>query len=385
MKHVIYVSCGDVSVYDSQIVALISHLQQIGVKVTLLQGYKSQAEKSILEKKLSSHGAIPTVWMNILSVYRIYESQNIKNLYNAIISIEGYQDAVFHVRNEYMGYLMKRLFQKHKLNLPLLIDIRGVIYEELLYKQSLQKGIRKLLSNIQRSYFKKCYEYLFSEDSMKIGITSVSSMINDYIKEHYPSCRYTMVVHPNISGSQFRYDESKRETIRQRYNIGENDILAICSSGGNAVWQKDYMVVKSMLDLGVKVLNLSKKDVGIEGCMTVSVPFSDMPGILSAADMAILWRDNTFINNSASPSKYSEFASMGLFVIHNRTVKVAEEHIMRSGAGILVDKVEDIHSLPSKQELSNQRENWIAQGIAFFGVESIVKSYLSTYDNLIKG
>lgn len=383
MMHLIYVSCGDVSVFESQIIALLNYLQQIGVKVTLLQGYKSGTEKANIENKLASHPPIPTVWIKTQNVYPFFESSNLKSLFQGIKSIEGFQNAIFHVRNEFVGYLMKRIFSKNGYDMPILVDIRGVIYEELVYKNESQKGIRKILSHIQHSYFKKCYQYLFAEDSMRIAISSVSSMINGYIKENYPMCRYPLLVHTNISGEQFVYDDAKRKLVRDRYHISDEDILAVCSSGGNAVWQKDYLVVKRLLDMGVKVLNLSKKDFGIEGCLTINIPFAEIPDVLSAADVAILWRDNMFINNSASPSKYSEFASMGLYVIHNKTVKVAEEHIMKCGAGLLVDKVEDIQSLPSMEELSQRRKEWIAQGKASFGVESIGQSYQRIYKNLL--
>ncbi|MBR5696123.1 MAG: hypothetical protein IKX43_07850 [Paludibacteraceae bacterium] len=383
MKHLIYVTISDVSVYESQVLALLDYLQTHDVKVTLLQGYKSEEDKQAVVKKMENHLPLKTVWVKAFPVYPFNKKKLVDSLYQGLITIDGYHEAVFHVRNEYVGNAMKCVFQQHGLNLPMLIDIRGVIYEELKYKQSQMSFLRKALFQIQCSYLKACYKNLFAKDNMRIAFTSVSPMINDYISENYSSCQYPKYIHPNIVGSQFVYDETKRQEIRQRYGIAENETLAVCSTGGNAVWQKDYLVVKRLVEMGVKVINLSKKTVDIEGCITTTVPFTEMPAVLSAADMAVLWRDDTFMNNSASPSKFSEFASMGLYVIHNKTVKVAVDHIQATGAGCLVDEVEEITSLPSCEELRYNRQRWCEAGLSAFGVESLGQSYMRTYDNLL--
>lgn len=383
MKHVIYVTIGDVSVYESQVLELLDYLQNNDVKVTLLQGYKSDEEKKSLEKKLSNHPPIPTVWVKGYAVYPFNKRKMIDSFYQGITSIDGYHEAIYHVRNEYVGFITKCAFQKHGLNLPVLIDIRGIIYEELKYKRNQLNGKRKLLSFLQCSYLKSCYRKLFSMDNMRIAFTSVSPMINEYVSGNYPSCKYPKCVHPNIAGRQFIFDEGKRKEIRQQYGIADNEVLAICSTGGNAVWQKDHLVVKRLVEMGIRVINLSKKDINIEGCITTTAPFSEMPAMLSAADVAILWRDNTFMNNSASPSKFSEFAAMGLYVIHNKTVKVAEDHILATGAGCLVDEVEEIRELPSIEELQSQRQQWCEAGLSAFGVDSLGDMYIREYDKLM--
>lgn len=383
MKHVIYVCVGDVSVYESQVLELLNYLQSREIKVTLLQGYKSDEEKKKLEKKLSNHPPIPTVWMKSFSAYPFFKKKMVDSLYQGISSIEGYHEAMFHVRSEYVGYVMKHTFQEYGLNLPMLIDIRGIICEELKYKQKQLKGKRKLLSFIQSLYLKSCYKKLFSPDNMRIAISSVSSAINDYIGTNYPSCKYQKVVHSNIAGRQFVFDEGKRGEIRQRYGIADNEVLAVCSTGGNAVWQKDHLVVKRLVEMGIRVINLSKNEIGIDGCVTTTVPFTEMPAMLSAADVAVLWRDDTFMNNSASPSKFSEFAAMGLYVIHNKTVQVAVEHIQSTSAGCLVNNVEEINALPSYEELQRQRQQWIDAGLSSFGVDGLGDSYIRKYDEIM--
>ena len=110
------------------------------------------------------------------------------------------------------------------------------------------------------------------------------------------------------------------------------------------------------------------------------MPFQDVPKYLSAADIGILWRDRTFINYSASPSKLSEFAASGLFIINNGSVNIAEEYIEKSGAGLII---EDMHDLNSNQIELIKQQNRIKNAISgqkIFGVEAIGSSYLNYYE-----
>lgn len=379
---IIYLSGGLVSVYDSQVLAYLDYLVEQSHEVYLLQGYASENEKNILKQKQSTHCGINIIWYKSKPVYPFFEFFKEKNIYKAITTILNYHDAIIHVRSEIEGYLLKKIALKNKLNNPILIDIRGVVCEEFKYKIIYASGIRRLLFRLQQKYMQRCTNYLFSPDNLKIGITSVSPLINKYIMEHYKNYNHTLFLHPNITSKQFIYDEKERQYIRRKYGIEEKDVLAICSTAGNAVWQKDSLVINKLIDLGVKVINLSKKDPNIKGCVTISVPFSDMPKMLSAADIAILWRDNTFMNNSASPSKFSEFATMGLYVIHNKSVVVATDYIKSTGAGMLVENVDDIKNIPSSEFFYKNRKEWIIQGNKKFGINELGKSYLETYDKI---
>lgn len=378
---IVYLASGNVSVYDSQVLSLLDFLVEQNHEVFLVQGYKDEKERYALQKKQDNHLHIPVIWYQNVPTYPFYEIIKIRRIYEALTSIPNFEDAIIHVRGSYVGFVMKKILQKYHLRNSLLVDIRGAFNSEYEYKISNQKGLRKLLLKIQKSYINKCWDYLFSPDNLKIGITSVSPLINDYLQKKYPSNNHKMYFHPNISGRQFVFDEQSRKDIRNKYQIGENDILAICATGGNSIWQKDYQVIQKLIASGAKVINLSKVESGIDGCVTTTVPFSDMPKMLSAADVAVLWRDDDFLNNAASPSKFSEFAAMGLYVIHNKSVKVASDYIGSSGAGQLVDCVDNIN-LPCTLDLRKNREKWCQNGLLFFGIDNLGASYLNVYREL---
>lgn len=375
IPQLIYVAPGDVSVYESQVLELLVYYQKCKIDVILLQGYKTELEKSNIEQKLSKY-SIPVIWVKTYSVYPIYEKRIIRNFYRGLVQIPNFNKATIHVRSEYIGYVFKKIAFHFDIKDLLLIDIRGILLEEIKFKMKKSKGLRKILFHIQRIYMKHCYSFLFGNDNLPIRISSVSNKINEYIKECYPQCNYKLFYHPNIAGSNFKYSDEKRDVVRRKCDISQSDVLVVCATGGNSVWQQDFCVIQRLLDLEVKVINLSRKNYGISGCLTTTIPFAQMPDMLSAADIAVLWREDTFINQSASPSKFSEFASMGLYVIHNGTVKVATDYINRTNSGYIAEKVEDIPSIIKNAVKKISRNDRYNQGQREFGVENIGYSYL---------
>lgn len=380
----IYISEGDVSVYESQVLALLAFLKKEVEEVVLIQGYTSEDEKRALLEKHSRHPRVKTIWFKNYPVYPFFEKKKMKSIYNALKQVDGLENYILHIRSEYVGYIIKRVVEMYELDIPMLIDIRGVVYEELKYKIPLIRGKRKLLSIIQKWYFKKCYNKLFCNDEMNIKLSSVSPLINEYIRENYPKCKYEMFVHPNIAGTQFEYSTESRVKIRKKMGFNENDIVAICSTAGNAIWQKDYLIVEHLSKMGIKVINLSKNKLNLENVTTMTVKFTDMPAYLSAADIAVLWRDDTFMNNSASPSKFSEFAVMGLYVIHNNSVQNAVRHIKEFGSGIIVHDVQEITELPLAEDFAEKRDEWIRAGKESYAIEVLGHSYIASYKKLMK-
>ena len=380
----IYISSGDVSVYESQVLELLAFLKEELDEVVLLQGYSNEEEKRVLLEKHSRHTQIKTIWFKSYPTYPFYENKRIKSIYEALKQVGGLENAILHVRSEYTGYILKRTVKKYRLDTPMLIDIRGVVYEELKYKIPLIKGKRKVLSLIQKWYFKKCYCRLFGKDETRIKLSSVSPLINEYIKKNYPKCNYEMLLHPNITGTLFEYSPEKRMQIRKQLGYSDKDIVAICSTAGNAVWQKDYLVVEHLSRMGIKIINLSKNKLNLDNVTTMTVKFTDMPAYLSAADIAVLWRDNTFMNNSASPSKFSEFAVMGLYVIHNNSVENAIRHIKECGSGILIHDIQEIKELPSAEEFADKRSEWIKAGKERYSIDVLGRSYIASYKKFLR-
>lgn len=379
---IIYMCGGDVSVYESQVLELLTYLQASGIDVTLLQGYKNAADKSSAMAKMQKHDSLKVVWFKTKPCYSFMERSQEKIIYNALVSIPDFNKAVIHVRSEHLGHIVKQMFVKYHLSIPMLIDIRGLVYEERKYSKTRKSGIRKILNSIQIRYFAKFYTKLFTNDTMPIVLSSVSPLINEYITAHYPSCSYPKVFHPNIAGRQFVFTAEGRAEIRRKYGFHDNDIVVICASNGGSIWQKDSLIIEHMLRKGYKVINLSPVPFDAKGCITTKIPFIDMPKYLSAADIAVLWRDDTFMNNSASPSKFSEFASMGLYVVHNSSVSVATKFISENNAGVLCKEPAAVSDAINEELVRNHRQERYIAGQNTFSVENLGQSYIETYRRL---
>lgn len=376
---VIYICTGDVSVYDSQVMELLDFLITEKVDVLLAQGYTTDLERKSIEYKMANHKAIKTIWFKWYPHYRIFKYNQIKSLSKAILSIPDYEHAVYHVRGDFSSYITKRVLNKIKVNSPMIVDMRAIVSEEMKYKLDKVSSFQKLQVILLERYFKYINKQLFINDNRNIIISSVSPLINRYIDTRYPSCSYPKFYNPNIAGLRFKYSKEGRLRIRQKFGFSDSDVVVVCSTNSNAIWQKDETIIRNLLSKGFKVLNLSRINPNIPGCVTTLAPFSEMPDYLSAADMAVLWRDNTFMNNSSSPSKFSEFASMGLYVIHNNSVEVAINYIKQTGAGCLINSIDDFNINPSNWD-NSCRDQWILSGNKEFGVHEIGYSYITIYN-----
>ena len=186
---------------------------------------------------------------------------------------------------------------------------------------------------------------------------------------------------PNVAGEIFQFSAEKRHRIRTKFGFKDDEVVVICSTGGGGHWQQDYLAIPYLIKAGFRVINLSKFEVDIPGVITMTVPFKDMPAMLSAADAAILWRERTMLNITASPSKFSEFAAMGLCVIHNKSVDVATNYIRQTGNGFLVDDMSEINEnlLYLIREKMMIRSKVAQDGQRVFGIENIAMAYQNAY------
>jgi hypothetical protein len=377
----IYLTLEDVSVYESQILELLKYLNTY-METVLIQGYKNQKEKNNLQKKLSNYPTIRVVWYKTFPLYHFFERFTVKNIYKALLG-ELSDTSILHIRGQIAGSFYKKIICKYHLKIPALIDLRAYPMEIDYVLQNAASVSRKFLSILHRQYFIKLNNFLFRRDNFPIIISSVSPEINDYIQINYPACSYKMFFNPNICGTQFEFNQNKRSEIRKKHEIKDDDILAICSTGGNGTWQKDYLIIPQLVNLGIKVIHLSRFDYGLSDCFRLTVPFNEMPDYLSAGDIAVLWREDTPTNTCASPSKFSEFASMGLYVIHNGTVRVATEYILQNNAGLIVDDINNINKSSISKDILGKRQELILKGEKVFSIDTIGKNYIDIYQQLI--
>lgn len=374
----VYLNPGNSSVMEAQVLELLAYYSTLGFfdKIVLLQGYKNREEKEVLLKKLVNY-KLRVIWFKTYPNYTFFHVIARKSLNQTLQKLLDRQDHFFiHIRGELYGAFVKHFLEKNNLPLRYLVDIRGVSVEEV---REYRHAFKWLKNNKITSYL-KAYENL--KRVPHAPVTVVSEYAKEYFLQKYNFDTQYIYVHPNICGLRFKYNENKRNEIRQKYGIAQKENLVVCSSNGAARWQKDQQIIEKLMQKGCKVMNLSPYPVSIHGVINKKVLFAEMPDYLSAADMAVLWRDKSLVNETASPSKFSEFAMMGLYVIHNGTVGIACDYIKNTNSGCLVDCTQDLDDINFETINLGNRLSWIKKAYKHFSVDHIATSYLKIYKDL---
>ncbi len=381
----IYISSGDVSVLESQALELLKYYAMQGIDFLYLQGYRTEKEKEALKKKHEPYlQYFNPIWFRYYPCYRFFHNRIKRSIYNALNSQKGYEKAVIHARDEPMGAVLCQLKMEGKIRNPVLSEFRASGTIEMPYYIRKAGLKRKILSLFMKSYFVYGEKLLFNTHFKDVIVSSVSPTINNYFKNKYPLSTIKYIWCPNVAGNVFIYSNEDRDRIRKELGFNKDDTVVICATGSNARWQLDYKVVPYLVQLGCKIINLSKFKLEMDGVVTMMVPFQQMPAMLSAADAAVLWREKTMLNISASPSKLSEFAAMGLSIIHNGSVDVAIKYIKDTGNGFLLNDTTDINEnmIKAVVEKKNNRQKIAEDGRSIFGIEKVASDYIKTYNEL---
>ena len=125
-KQYIYVNLGDCSVFESQVLELLQHIQNnYDLDVLLLQGYHSKSEKINLESKLSKYN-VNVKWFRTYSKYIGVWWLTKITFASLLQSITIDDNTYFHVRGFEAGVLLKSRLMRLGLLEHLLVYVRGV-------------------------------------------------------------------------------------------------------------------------------------------------------------------------------------------------------------------------------------------------------------------
>lgn len=371
-KRLIYVSSPYTgAVVEGQVYELLEYYKQQDwfEDVLLLQSYASENDRKKSEEVLSNFSFRKKFfWMN--PYYPFFYKKSIKAL-KKTMNEEITQNTVFHVRSGVFGHYVREALSTELSNLLILVEFRGALSDELKYTSTV-KLKERIKARIKIIHINKCYGRMQKDE--KMVYTAVSPLLRIIESKEDGFDVNKIFVHPNIAANYFKYNLEQRIAIRKELGVKDNQVLVVTSSGESGMWQKDLDLVDSLTAKGFVVLNLSKKTLNKPNVISRFVPHKEMPSYLSACDAALLWRDDVLLNNVACPSKYCEFAEMGLYVIHNKTVDIATRFIKDNNCGLLVDTPEEIE-LPLELFSEEARQLRCSIGHKTFSVEEIAKSY----------
>jgi len=370
-NYLIYFCNGISSVFDSQVITLLKAIQDKNIfkKTYLFLGIRNEKQKNEFLTR-EAHPEIEIVFFKSYPNYPFFNFFNRKSIKNALKSQSiNLKEVIFHTRGEmlvcYLGKILGANYYKN-----ILPDVRGASVEEIEEFADSNEVLKSLKILNNKKAIRSVNKF------HKISVVSYS--LKEYLINNYNIDQEKIVVTPCLAGPDFRYDDVIRESTRNEMNLSKEDKVIVFSSGGLANWQ-NVSVLTKLAEKGFKVLNLSKKNISHRNVINRFNNYNEMPHYLNAADVAIIWRNESIVNKVASPVKFSEFVCCGLPVISNRSVDMISEFITRNMCGLLLESIDDLDMNTINNFNQNDRKRISESAILNFGIDTIVNQYLKTY------
>jgi hypothetical protein len=372
-KYLVYV-CYDVgSVFESQVLSLLKGINEANIfdKVYLILGINDVGQKKVLNKKICP--TIETLYIRSFPNYPVFNYRNQNGLKTALRKLNMNMNKIlFHTRGELTAMHLSRVLGK-KYFKRILVDVRGTSVEEIT-----EFADTNLISKaLKISNYKKALKNLTNFSYISV----VSDSLKEYLNFSYKIDNKKIWVTPGLAGKHFGFNENERSKLRSKLDLNNDDKVIVFSSGGTANWQNNDAILK-LAEKGLKVLNLSKKEISHKNVINKFVSYDEMPLLLNAADVAIIWREKSLVNKVASPVKFSEYVCAGLPVIANSSVNMIADYINKHHCGILVDDLSSVDMKIANELSSKSRNNISKEGINNFGIEKIVEKYLEIYSSM---
>jgi hypothetical protein len=375
-KYLIYF-CNEISsVADSQVLDLLKSINEKKVfkKVYLFQGIRNELQSQEFQKKKLPK-EIGVIFFKSYPNYPFFNFIMRREISKALKSnalILG--ESILHTRGELLAWHLIKIVDK-KFHQNILPDIRGTKVEEITEFGNLVFFLKYLkIWNSKKAV--KCVIEL-----KKISV--VSETLKKYLVNNHQVNSNNILITPCLAGKNFKFEVQHRAQVRKELNLNKDDILIIFSSGSSALWQNNG-VLKFLADKEMKILNLSKNEIDHQNIINKFVEYCNVPLYLNAADIAIIWREKSIVNQVACPVKFSEYICCGLPVIANDSVDLITNYIKSSLFGLLINKLDGIDKAKINKLVSLNRQEIADKGIKWLGVENISEKYIRIYSSLLQ-
>lgn len=373
-KTLIYIGIPNIA---AQVVKLLESIKksQFFDRIILLIGVKNKLSidknTSILESDACE--IIPFIqYPN----YPFYNGNQKKEFYRVLKNILR-NNTIIHTRGEgYVRFVRHAIDRFNYNNVKILSDIRGALVEET--------QIYNRFYPIQHQL--KIYQ---QQKNLKLvgpksdGISCVSEQLRQYVLNNTQIDSSKIFVKHCFAGYEFTFSREVRKRYREKLGLYDEDVVFLFVTGNDSKWQNTDVIVKSIVDKGYKILNLSKRKIELHNVINLYVPYSEVPNYLNAADIGIIWRNDDVVNNVASPTKFSEYVCCGLPVIANRGVSLVIDYISESGYGKIVNQFNDINSTEINRLISMERDEISRYAYQFYSLEVITNNYIKIYNELL--
>lgn len=309
-------------------------------------------------------------------------------------NVKNYDKIIFQTRITMTGwaFTILRFLPKVKL----IFEARGAAVEERKYV-SLGKKVN--LKQKLRTIRLKIYERLVITKSNKVICVSNTLKMHYVDKYQLENKTNKLVVFPGAADSTlFFHDEDLRNITRKELGYKDSDKVIIYSGKLSLKWEIPEVVFSFLKalnnqDKDFKFLILSpdqdlcnqlaKKYELIDSIKITKVSFEEVNAYLNAADIGLLLREDTPMNNVASPTKFAEYILSGLPCIISNGVYDYVELINNTNFGVIL---QDMNKLANNELLKiNELVKINRKNISSFGEKDLSKAqYIKTYIELLE-
>lgn len=402
-REFVYLNCLKYSgtVYHTQILDWLHLYSQHNVKFKLIQLF--QLKEILKPNKIKAQLSGIRRSTTLLAGYIVlFPSRRLFSLLNAVIIFWKLRH-VF-LRNKevlifsraLIGPEIRYLRKITKCKLIFIFDARAATAEEKKYIALRQNEYTSKKADRIGSIYNLEYNTISEADK----VFSVSNVLTRYFVSTM-NCEYSKFFrYPCLSDSdKFFYDSSLRKSIRDCLEVHEETVVFIYSGGIIASWHMAEHMFKFFNEIlkynqNVVILMLTKDISVVESYLlkypkllskTISkyVNNNEVFKYLNAADYGILFRENTIMNNVASPTKFAEYMLCGLPVIISEGVGDYSSYVIEKGVGFSLKESELANpELFRFEDLFNKkfhRESIATQGEQHFSKKSIIKEILKQF------
>ncbi len=307
----------DTLVFHSQVVGMVLAWNQITEATLLYHSRKRHPFSGNGFTAVESKG-----WPSIIRL--IWRLETLRNNWRKLLA--GYE--VIHCRGAVTAWMaLKAIPRKKRKYYKIIYDCRGAFVEELNYRP--QNLIYAMLNLIRGSEYRAMERWVMARADV---VLAVSEQLSCYLGEHYGR-KADLIIPAIIDTEWFRFSSLQRQEIRRQLGWGNETVFIYVGSA--AEWQRLDILGQwwplyfrknprdRLLALTDSPAKFLKATGMIEGAaqynITIaSVPHSEIPGYLSAADYGIIFRDESLVNQVSSPVKLSEYLASGLLIITNQ-------------------------------------------------------------------
>jgi glycosyltransferase involved in cell wall biosynthesis len=261
---------------------------------------------------------------------------------------------ILHCRNELATTVANRVKKWAPfLRIKVILDYRGVGYEEIVYKSDHNADILRLAE--------EAFEVESSAARNSDAVICVSEKLAEFVIKQYGIDRSKLSVIPcTVDTVKFKDGLKYREQGRMDLRLTHKVVFGYC--GSLEKWQCPEKCIKLFAEIWrlygdrVHLLAVTTAPERMQRvveqhniapqCVTItSVNHDEVPAKLAILDVGFLIRERTVVNEVSSPVKFGEYLGSGTSVIISEQVGDYSELVDREKIGIVVSDF-DLEEMP---------------------------------------